>query len=120
MKVIEDATTLKPVSDVLFDFGKSKFQLANETLSDERLLNAGVTDSGIWKTLGFFGVFLVIMLISIGIYLLLKWLSKLERFACLKTAQHFLSKKLFFNSILRYLIVSNHKITYMAFAYWMV
>ena len=31
---LELAITMKPVSDLFMDFGKSKFQLANETLSN--------------------------------------------------------------------------------------
>ena len=39
---MEDAITLDPLADRIFDFGKSKFEIANHTLSDESLLNAGV------------------------------------------------------------------------------
>ena len=41
---LELAITMKPVSDLVMDFGKSKFQLANETLSNYNLKNAGVSD----------------------------------------------------------------------------
>ena len=73
---LELAITLKPVSDLVMDFGKSKFQLANETLSDENLKKAGVSDPEMFKTLGVFGFVLILLLILVGIYLILKHAHK--------------------------------------------
>ena len=39
---MDDAITLKPITDEIFNFGKSKFDIVNATLSDEGLRNAGV------------------------------------------------------------------------------
>ena len=110
---------MKPISDPIFDYGKSKFQKANETLSDEGLRNAGVTDTKLAKTLGFFGLVIVLMLILVGVFFLLSWANKLtKRLAWLRKGKDLLAKKLFFNSFLRYMIVSNHKLTYVIWAFF--
>ena len=70
---LELAITMKPVSDLVMDFGKTKFQIANETLSDENLKSSGVSDPQLFKTLGFFGIAMVVLLILVLVFLLLKY-----------------------------------------------
>ena len=41
-KHMDNAITLKPISDPIFEYGKSKFEIANKTLSDEGLKELGV------------------------------------------------------------------------------
>lgn len=61
------------------DFGKSKFDIANSTLTDEGLKDAGVSDPAMFKTLGIFGLIIVLLLIFVGVYFLLKWVHKSVR-----------------------------------------
>ena len=106
---------MKPVSDVVMDYGKSKFELANQTLSDEGLKNAGVTDPQLFKTLGIFGLVLVFLLICVGLYFLLRWAIrsiKAKKYPKLNTLADKMQEKLFYSSFLRYMIVSNLKLTY--------
>ena len=124
---LELAITLKPVSDLVMDFGKSKFQLANETLSDENLKKAGVSDPEMFKTLGIFGFVLIILLILVGIYLILKHAHKAvaqkREGTCTKNVikiKELLSKKLFYSSFLRYMIVSNLKLTVTIFGFFIL
>ena len=44
-KYMDDAITLKPVSDHIFEYGQSQFEKANATLTDEGMKNMGVQDS---------------------------------------------------------------------------
>ena len=71
--------TLKPISDPIMDFGKSKFEIANQTLSDEGLKGAGVSDPAMFKTLGIFGFVIVILLILMLVYFVLKWTTNAVR-----------------------------------------
>ena len=114
---MENAVTMKPVSDKVFDFGKDKFERANQTLSDESLLEAGITDPNLFRGLGVFSIVLVLGLLGVAIYVLL---SAMTRGHCkwLKTPRDFIHRKLFYNGFLRYLIVSNLKLTITAWAFF--
>ena len=112
---LEYAITMKPVSDLAMDYGKTKFELANQTLSDEGLKNSGVTDPQLFKTLGVFGIVLIFLLICVGFYFLLRWLIKVikaEKYPKLNNLADKLRDKLFYSAFLRYMIVSNLKLTY--------
>ena len=113
---MDNAITLKPISDKVFDYGKSKFEIANQTISDEGLRNAGVSDPQLIKSLGIFGLFLLCLLISLSIYLLLRFLEK--KFEFMRIPKEFIYKKLFYNSYLRYMIVSNLKLTMLLWAFF--
>ena len=41
-KYMDDAITLKPISDPIFDYGQTQFQKANATLTDENMRNMGI------------------------------------------------------------------------------
>ena len=73
---LEYAVTLKPISDPVMDLGKSKFEIASQSLSDESLKSAGVSDPEMFKTLGVFGLVIVLLLILLVIYFILKWVHK--------------------------------------------
>ena len=42
---MDNAITLKPISDLIFDFGKTQFEKADAALTDEVMKNAGVQDT---------------------------------------------------------------------------
>ena len=73
---MENAVTLKPVTDKVFDIGKSKFDLANQTLSDEGLLAAGITDPNLVRGLGVFSIVLLLNLLGVAIYFLLSAMTR--------------------------------------------
>ena len=68
---IENAVTLKPITDEIFDYGNSKFELANQKLEEGYLKEFGVTERRLSKGLGIFAIFLFIYFICTGIYFLL-------------------------------------------------
>ena len=41
-KYMDDAITLKPVSDPIFEYGQTQFEKANATLTDEGMKDMGV------------------------------------------------------------------------------
>ena len=73
---MENGVTLKPVTDKVFDIGKSKFELANQTLSDEGLLEVGITDPDLVRGLGVFSIVLILNLLGVAIYFLLSAISQ--------------------------------------------
>ena len=67
-KYMDNAITLKPISDLAFDYGKSQFQKANSTLTDEGMYDMGVQDSSIVKSLGLFGLVFSLLIFLISVY----------------------------------------------------
>ena len=115
---IDNAVTLKPVSDAIKDYGKSKFELANQTLSDEGLRNSGVTDPDLVQSLGMFGLVLFLMLILVGIYCLLYVCA--HKIPFITKLKDFIYSKLFYNGFLRYMIVSYLKLSYTVWGFFFV
>ena len=112
---MDDAITLKPVSDPIFEYGQSQFEIANATLSDEGMRNAGVQDTQLLKSLGLFGVVVLVLILSVFFYFLMKRLNK--KHAIFEKVKVKLEKKLFYSSFLRYMIVSNLKLNYTIWAF---
>ena len=103
---LDNAITLKPISDKLFEYGQSEFELADATLNDENMKAMGVQDIALSKSLGLYAIVL-------GSLLLLVILSAIVRFfpSCTRFNKY-LKKKLFYHSFIRYMIVSNLKFNY--------
>ena len=114
-KYMDDAITLKPVSDPIFEYGQSQFEKANATLTDEGMKNMGVQDSTLIKSLGLFFVVILVLLFFVLIYFVVKS-SKNEKSLAYKVKVK-LEKKLFYSSFLRYLIVSNLKLNFTTWAF---
>ena len=53
---LDNAITLKPVTDPIFEYGLTQFEKANATLSDEVMKNTGVQDSKMTQSLGIFAL----------------------------------------------------------------
>ena len=49
LEQMDNAITLKPITDPIFEIGASKFELINSTLSDEGLKNSGIQDTKMAK-----------------------------------------------------------------------
>ena len=65
---MDNAITMKPISDFAFEYGKSQFENANSTLTDEGMKDMGVQDSDIGKSLGLFGLVIVGLVFLIIVY----------------------------------------------------
>ena len=112
---MDNAITMKPVTDVASEYGKSEFEKANATLTDEGMLDIGVQDSSILKSFGAFGVAALVLLLLLVLYRMVTCLKRKTGLAHkLRLA---LEKKLFYSSFLRYLIVSNLKLNYTIWAF---
>ena len=114
-KYMDDAITLKPVSDPIFEYGQSQFDKANATLTDEGMKNMGVQDTALVKSLGLFAVVVICLLTLVLVYYLVK-LSK-NKTGCAHKIRVRLEKKLFYSSFLRYMIVSNLKLNFTIWAF---
>ena len=71
----------------------------------------GVQDSALMKSLGVLAIVLAVLFSLIIVYLLVKLMKNCTRI------REALEKKLFYSSFLRYMIVSNLKLTYTNFAF---
>ena len=114
-KYLDDAVTLKPVSDPIFEYGQSKFDKANATLTDYRMKNMGIQDSSLTKSLGFFTLGLLLLVLLVLVYFAFK-ASKNPKSLVSKMREK-LEKKLFYSSFLRYMIVSNLELNFTAWAF---
>ena len=113
---LESSVTLKPITDKIFDFGKTRSELVNQTLSDENLKELGITDSNMLKGLGVFSILPLIYNICVGIYFLLS-IIKVRDSVKVKSTKKWLKHKLFFNSAISYLLVGNLKWTIYAMGF---
>ena len=75
-KQMDNAITLKPIIDPMYELGVSKFELVNQTLSDEGLKNSGIQDSKLAKQLGIFALVLLVIILGILVFILIKFLNK--------------------------------------------
>ena len=114
-KYLDDAVTLKPVSDPIFEYGQSKFDKANATLTDYRMKNMGIQDSSLIKSLGFFTLGLLLLVLLVLVYFAFK-ASKNPKSLISKMREK-LERKLFYSSFLRYMIVSNLELNFTAWAF---
>ena len=114
-KYMDNAITLKPVSDPIFEYGQTQFEKANATLTNEGMKDMGVQDSSLFKSLGLFLVILLGLLLLVVIYLAIKALK--TKSGITYKVKLKLEKKLFFSSFLRYMIVSNMKLNYTTWAF---
>ena len=112
---MDDAITLKPVSDPIFEYGQSRFEKANATLSDEGMKNMGVQDSSLVKSLGLFAVTVISLLVLVLVYQVTRLST--NKMGPVHRAKVRLEKKLFYSSFLRYMIVSNLKLNFTIWAF---
>ena len=66
--------------------------------------------------MGIFAIVLVLLLLGVVLYWLLNYVSK--RYKFFSTIKSFLHRKLFYNGFLRYMIVSNLKLTVLVWAFF--
>ena len=82
---MDNAITLKPIIDPMYELGASKFEVINASLSDEGLQNSGVQDAKLAKQLGIFALIFIVILIGILVWFLIKCLNKKTK--CCKSLQ---------------------------------
>ena len=119
LKFLDDTITLKPVTDPIFDYGKSQFEIANSTLSDQGLKDAGVQDPQLAKSLGLFGFIVFGLFLLLIIWGIFKCFAKRGVNLGIKI-KTIIEKKLFWSSFYRYLIISNLKLTYTLWGFLIV
>ena len=68
----DNAITLRPISQPIFNYGKTKFEIANSTLANEDLLGLGVQDASLTQSLGVF----LLAAVAIGLLILLYFIIK--------------------------------------------
>ena len=105
IKVIEQvmsAITLEPIVGPILDFGKSKFERADEYTDDEYLKSQGMQRTNITAEIGIF----YIALIAIGLLLILFLVAVIcvKRFMCCQKILQKIKQKLFFTGPLQYVI----------------
>ena len=101
---IFEAITLQKLSGHIMDFGKSKFEVAKETTDDSFLASQGISDTSVAKSLGILTVILVLIILLVLLYYLISWCNK--RWNCCSKLKSTLSKKLFFETPIRFAIQS--------------
>ena len=84
-------------------------------MKDERMRNAGVQDKDLMKNLGLFAVALITLLILASFYLAFRQCAK--KFDSMKRIKMTIERHLFFGLIIRYMIVSNIKLTFTIWAF---
>jgi len=111
LQFLDDAVTLKPVTDPFFEIGQSQFDKANSTLSDQGMKDAGIQDPDIVKSLGMFALVIFVLILLVTFWAITRCLQNrgINVGQKIKVA---LEKKLFYNSLYRYMIISNLKLTY--------
>jgi len=68
-KYMDNAITMKPISDLAFEYGKTQFEKANSTLTDDGMKDMGVQDSDLGKSLGLFGLVIAGLGLLVIVYL---------------------------------------------------
>ena len=116
LKHMENAVTHKLLTDPIFEYGKSEYEVARESLSDERLLELGVTDASLFKSLGIFLLFLIVILIANSLLIILKVLEKFH-VKLYHSMQVKLKEKLIYSSIFRYILQSYLKLDFTLWAF---
>lgn len=113
---MDNAITLKPVIDPVYEIGQSKFDKVNSTVEDEGMKNSGIEETSVLKQLGLFTLVFAVIILGIGLYFVVRHLHKKgnKHIATLKDK---IEKKLFFSGIYRYLVVSNLKLTVTIFGF---
>ena len=86
------------------DYGKTQFVVAKDKTKNEFLLNQGIEDNSLMKSLGIFAVSVGLILLIVLIYFLIK------RFACCGKIRVMISKKIFYSGPIRYIIVGYLKL----------
>ena len=115
---MDNAITLKPISNPIMEWGQSKYQIANKTLSDEGLRDMGVQDTSLFKSLGVFLFVLLLMGCVLIVYGIAKLIARSES-ACAKKVVSMLRAKLFYSGFYRYMLQSNIKLTYTFWAFFL-
>ena len=73
---VHNAITLEPFVQFMFEYSKSKFDNANDKLSNEELQKVGIEDPNTFRSLGIFALVFMTILILILFYFLLRALHK--------------------------------------------
>lgn len=103
---LDNAITLKPISDAFFDYGQTEYERVESTLNDEKMKAMGIQDIALSKNLGVYGIVFLTLVLFMGLFAIVSYIPSCIRF------KKYLRKKLFYHSFIRYMIVSNLKFNY--------
>ena len=110
---VYDAVTLKPIKIVIFEYGEGKFDLAKQKVNDDTLIEMDIRKDSIIWSLGIFFIVLILLIMTLFFYYVIRLLRK--RVGKFQVVEKYLEKKLFYSSIIRYLITSNLKLGFTCF-----
>ena len=113
---MNNAVTLKPITDPILELGQFKFAKVNDTVTDEGLKNFGIEDNNVLKNLGLFGLVMAVMLLGILACAILRMMSKSGN-KHIQMVMEKIERKLFYNGLYRYLIISNLKLIVTLFGF---
>ena len=109
LKSMNDAATFKPVHDWVFDTGVTKVYKHKDEISKQQdLARWDIDNRNLFWSFGIFALAFIVLGILFGLILLFRFLR--QKFSYLSYAEDYLIKKLFFGSIIRYMIESYLKI----------
>ena len=107
---LNDAVTFKPVKDYFIEEHLPLTDDPVEKLHQERLSRWGIESESLFWSLGIFAIVFILLFIAFALYGLIYLLRK--KFKEFKVVDYYFKKKLFFSSILRYMIESYLKVTH--------
>ena len=90
------------------DYGKTKFEVAKSATKNEYLRQQGIESNSTMKNLGIFAVSVGLIILLVLLYFLIKWCAK--KCNCCVKVKNILSKKIFYNGPIRYVIVGYLKL----------
>ena len=87
------------------NFGKSQFEIAQSSTKDEFLLDQGIEDASLAKSLGIFTIFIVLLALVTLVYFITKRCG-----GCCAKLRNWIAGKIFYKLPIRYVIVGYLKI----------
>ena len=111
---VYNAVTLRPVKEIVFNFGVDKYDLAKEK-TDNKLEILDIKKDSIFWSLGIFAIFLIGIILVTLLYYAIRFLKR--RVKKFNDVEIYLRKKLFFRVWIRYLIQSSLKLCYACFTF---
>ena len=118
IKQVLDAITLDPVVKPIIDYGKSKFELADDETDDEYLRQQGLQRKSILDDMGIFYIVLLLTLVVLVVFIIVKIVS--TRVPCCRTVLEKLRAYLVFTAPLQYVVSSYFRLVGIFFSLLLV
>ena len=105
LEYLWESVTLSKLYDYLFGRLKTEYASANEQIDNISAQLAGIHNASLFKSFGIFSFIFVILVLLLSVYLLLRSIKNKSPTTLMM--QEMLSKRLFYNSWIRYMFKSN-------------